>query len=839
MDKLYNYLTGLVQDQFSDTTNGYNREEVAQMIYTVLTEGGVDPENYSETDIKDQLDQAVSDVTEFTESSAEDLALFSEMFDAERELDIEFSDEDINSIQEIYSQNTFSESSSEDELSEAAFAAIEGYLEQNEYAFLSQKDKKMIVKDVKSAGQTLGVIYKPGRWERLKNKFKRKPDSTGGKIWLAGKNVTKSPYGQLVAGMAMHKANLKLADKINKYTGATTQKFSAIDALVEYCFSEDEATVAARTSADDAKAKAETVQDAPVKLDKVIALADKALPQNTQPAAKADDGEKCNTEIVNSIDKTVDEHATNSDNQTAEQPASNFSAELENLYFSNEIDEDEVQSNFSEELEQLVYAKGGGGQFGNGFFLSKPDESLRPGILGSGRSFRERFDKTFGRDDKGNALSFSKDNRFFQKGKFFTVLNNSMQDAIAEGLITGVYYQSLDSGLKIGAGTISRGYKGVEAMVRPTLDKLQAKMDAAGSKFANWAVPDGPSGAEIIDGMSDKEASEIVKTLDQAGWLTKLPEQARTVFLMNLSKSGVCYIDERGTLKKRNIIDKLIRDYEADPDRFFENLPGQLEEIKDLYKATALISKDSINTDAVYNRLKAATSVEQVRSILLDELNVIKKPLVSLSDLSISLSNDFISLMKTDKRYYRSLIEKIARSVEVMARDKGADSLSAISSSFLRNLAMSDNEAEIRRTVEKLIIANVRYLNDMLGTEVTTFSEQELDIEGANVNVENSPVKSTGGRTNIAPDNLGATAGWNDADMKKGEENKTTDPLGDAKDEALAKESTFSVEGDTEGKRTPAPGSVIKLDPATFYTPQNQAADRVSAPGFGVDAAMS
>eukprot|EP00826_Nyctotherus_ovalis_P028425 TRINITY_DN22457_c0_g1_i2.p1 TRINITY_DN22457_c0_g1~~TRINITY_DN22457_c0_g1_i2.p1 ORF type:complete len:148 (+),score=3.15 TRINITY_DN22457_c0_g1_i2:285-728(+) len=134
MDKLYNYLTGLVQDQFSDTTNGYNREEVAQMIYTVLTEGGVDPENYSETDIKDQLDQAVSDVTEFTESSAEDLALFSEMFDAERELDIEFSDEDINSIQEIYSQNTFSESSSEDELSEAAFAAIEGYLEQNEYA---------------------------------------------------------------------------------------------------------------------------------------------------------------------------------------------------------------------------------------------------------------------------------------------------------------------------------------------------------------------------------------------------------------------------------------------------------------------------------------------------------------------------------------------------------------------------------------------------------------------------------------------------------------------------------------------------------------------------------
>jgi hypothetical protein len=622
--------------------------------------------------------------------------------------------------------------------------------------------------------------------------------------------------------MARHKDKVKLAEETNKHVG--NQQFSAMDALADYFFSEAESVVAERTHADDARAKAETVKDAPVALDKVIALADAALPQDTQPAAEDSNKKATENKVVADTDKAIDEHVKNSDKQTDEQPATNFSAELESIVDSMFCEE--VQENFCDALEQEVYS-----DKTDKYFLGK-SEGIRPGVLGSGKNFRARFDATFGsvtRDKDGKitgAAAFGKDNRFFKSGKFFDALNSSMQDAIAEGLITGVYYQSLDSGLKIGAGTISRGYKGVEAMVKPTLDKLQDKMEAAGSKFANWALPDGPSGAEIIDGMSDKEASEIIKTLDQAGWLNKLPEQARTVFLMNLSKSGVCYIDERGTLKKRNIIDRLIRDYENDPDRFFENLPGQLEEIKDLYKATALISKDSINTEAVYNRLKSATSVEQVRSILMDELNVIKKPLVSLQDLVISLSNDFISLMKTDKKYYRSLIDKIARSVEVMARDKGADSLSAISSAFLRNLAMSDNETEIRRTTEKLVVANVRYLNDMLGGGETTFSEQELDIEGANTNMENSPVMSTGGRTNIEPANLGKTAGWNETEMKEGSENKTTDPIGDAKDKVLAT-SSFSA------------GSTITLDPSTFYTPKvSSGADRVSAPGFGMDAAM-
>lgn len=825
MDKLYNYLTGLVQEQFSDSTNGYSRDMITQMIYTVLTEDGVNPDEEFSEAYDDQLELAVSSVAEFTESTESDLALFSVLFDAEENLGVEFSEDDITSIQEDYSQCQFSDEIDESDLEEAAYSVVSEHLDQNEYAFMpTKRDSKMISRDITSAGRELGVIYSPTRWEKIKNRFKKKPESTVGKLWVAGKNITKSNYGQLVAGTAMHRANIKLAEKINKYAGLQ-QKFSALEELSDFLFSEAESVVAERTSADNAKANAESTQDAPVSLDKVIALADHALPNNVVPEADPTQKPEEATKTVDNINKSLEEHVKVSDDQTSEQP----------------------ETNFSEELEQSVYGNGGGA-FGNGYFLSKPDEKLRPGVLGSGRSFQSRLEDTLqpskiikigGKDvwkrpDANHG--FDKSNRIFSSGKFFSILNNSMQDAIAEGLITGVYYQSLDSGLKIGAGTISRGYKGVEAMIKPSLDKLQSKMESAGSNFANWALPDGPSGAEIIDGMNDKEASEIVKTLDQAGWLSKLPEQARTVFLMNLSKSGVCYIDERGTLKKRNIIDKLIRDYETDPDRFFENLPGQLEEIKDLYKATALISKDSINTEAVYNRLKSATSVDQVRSILIDELNVIKKPLVSLADLTISLSNDFISLMKTDKRYYRSLIDKIARSVEAMARDKGADSLSAISSSFLRNLSMSDNESEIRRTVEKLIIANIRYLNDMLGvSDTAAFSEQELEIQGANVNMENSPVKSTGGRTNIEPANLGKTAGWNDADMEKGSTNPTTDPLGDAKDEALAKESTFSVEVETEGRR-PAAGSIIKLDPSKFYSPQNQAADRVNAPGFGVDA---
>lgn len=814
MDKLYNYLTGLVQEQFSDSTNGYSRDMITQMIYTVLTEDGVNPDEEFSEAYDDQLELAVSSVAEFTESTESDLALFSVLFDAEENLGVEFSEDDITSIQEDYSQCQFSDEIDESDLEDAAYSVVSEYLDQNEYAFMpTKRDSKMISRDINSAGRELGVLYSPTRWEKIKNQFKKKPESTVGKLWVAGKNITKSNYGQLIAGTAMHRANIKLAEKINKYTGVQ-QKFSALDELNDFFFSEAESVVAERTSADNAKANAESTQDAPVSLDKVIALADHALPKNTQPEADPTQKPEEITKTVDNINKSLEEHVRVSDNQTSEQPETNFSEELEQLSYS---DDDE---SFRKKKSSN---KSGTKSFGGGYYLSRSDERLRPGVLGSGSDARKHI-KTRISMIKGG------------KASIFEALSGTMNDAITEGLLTGVYYQSLDSGLKVGSGTIYRGYKGVEAMVKPTLDKLQSKMENAGSNFANWALPDGPSGAEIIDGMNDKEASEIVKTLDQAGWLSKLPEQARTVFLMNLSKSGVCYIDERGTLKKRNIIDKLIRDYETDPDRFFENLPGQLEEIKDLYKATALISKDSINTESVYNRLKSATSVDQVRSILIDELNVIKKPLVSLADLTISLSNDFISLMKTDKRYYRSLIDKIARSVEAMARDKGADSLSAISSSFLRNLSMSDNESEIRRTVEKLIIANIRYLNDMLGvSDTAAFSDQELEIQGANVNMENSPVKSTGGRTNIEPANLGKTAGWNDADMEKGSTNPTTDPLGDAKDEALAKESTFSVEVETEGRR-PAAGSIIKLDPSKFYSPQNQAADRVNAPGFGVDA---
>jgi hypothetical protein len=220
----------------------------------------------------------------------------------------------------------------------------------------------------------------------------------------------------------------------------------------------------------------------------------------------------------------------------------------------------------------------------------------------------------------------------------------------------------------------------------------------------------------------------------------------------------------------------------------------------------------------IYNRLKDAKSVEQVRQILTDELNVVKKPLTSLNDLVASISNDFIMLMKSDKRQFKYIINRIARDVEVMARKNGEDSLSANSRAFLRNLAASANELDIKRTVEKLVIANIKYLNDLLDVKTGTFSEEEIQVEGGNVNMENSPVKSTGNRTGLVPSNIGHTAGWDENDQEEGDANPSTAALEDAKDKA--EQQKFSIDE--------------HFTQTSFA--QGNSSEQVSAPGFGVGA---
>jgi hypothetical protein len=153
-----------------------------------------------------------------------------------------------------------------------------------------------------------------------------------------------------------------------------------------------------------------------------------------------------------------------------------------------------------------------------------------------------------------------------------------------------------------------------------------------------------------------------------------------------------------------------------------------------------------------------------------------------------------------------------------MARKNGEDSISAISRSFLRNLAAASNEIDIKRTVESLTIANIKYLNDLLDVKTDSFSEEEIDVEGGNVNMENSPVKSTGNRTGLVPSNLGQTAGWTESEQEEGDNDKSTAALEDAKDKS--EQNKFSI--------------------SDYFTQtsfaQGKSSDQVSAPGFGVGA---
>lgn len=812
MDKLYNHISDKVQGLFAETTNGYTREDLSNVAYLLAVDSGISPETFNEATDSIVVQNALEATSEFSDMTEKDAALYEEIYNAEISAQEEFSVEDIETLVEHFSQSEFSESS---DFRDDAFNLVNNYITQDEFSWLSKRDSKRISKDLKQLGRELKVLRTPTVKERIKSKLTRKPNSPIGKVWQSSKQVIGSPYGQLVTGVAIHKGQVKAMDKMgntlnqigvqsayNAISVLENQVFSEgpfMDQLLysdelEYIisntlFTESEEDTIQRTNEDQERSDEESLQDRPI-------------PENGETSTINDDAP------ISDIDVSKDLATT--------------------AFSYNDYDEDDFDGSEGKKKTGMNY--------GSGFFLSKSDDKLRPGVLGSGRNARSVVMKAKnaiqGRTSDGKRVSWMNRLGVKTKPSFANVLTDTMMDAITEGLLTGVYYQSLDSGLKVGSGTIARGYDAVEAMMKPTLDKLQTKLETAGSNFSNWLMPDGPSGAAIIDGMDDKDAMEIIKALDSSNWLTKLNDGARTVFLMNLSKSGVCYIDERGTLKKRNIIDKLIQAYREDPDKFFEVLPDYMDQVKELYKTSALVSEASINTDTVYTRLKGATSVEQVQSILNDEFNVMKKPLVSLKDLSISLSNDFISLMKSDKVYFKSLIAKILRSVETMARQQADSELNQMSQAFLRNLAMSANEAEIRRTTDRLIVANVRYLSNML-TDQDAYAE-ELDIQGANHHMDNSPVKSNHGSSHIAPSHLGVTAGWTHDDQDLGDQIPDTDKTTIVKDAHLkGEEVTFAEEF--------VPGFEIEGAPQIdmYSVSGNAGSDRVNAPGFGMDAVLN
>lgn len=863
--EIQKYLSEYIQSNFSENDfEGAPLEEVVDSVYATMCD--ILPETFSDEEFEMALNTAISGAQQLYSADEATINLYNAMTDAEDELGVEFTEEDASYLQDAFSQIQFSEG---DDVEQTAYDAVEEYIMQNIYTFMpSAKEKAEMRKDVRGVAESLGVLApkKYTRWQKVKRFFgiKPKPKSTVKHAWDTAKDVVNSPIGRVVVGAGIQRAQITAGNRVKGYIAQSNARarqmgLSAATDLVNDLFSESEVVTAARNAEADAKAEAETVNGTPVDLESAPVTMNElvVLPKDTiegaNPTGDVENAQKFTKAISDAVDMADAEGKAEASNFASEEDfraidtngdgliekdewiAAGYSEESFDALDTNgdgvieleeflEAPDDAVFSNCNFDAIQECYSI-----FSFNFNPSTPASSLNDGVSATGKGGKGN---TYFGDKDGNAvvgtLGTGSEYREWRKRlpqnarggiKFETgMLTGALTDSLVEGMIAGTYYQGLDTGLKVSSGSIKRGYKGLHALIAPTLDKVQEKLEKSGNKFANWAMPEGASAVEIMDGADAKDSHEVIKVMDQSNYLNKLPESARTLFLMNLSKSGICYVDEKGTLAKRTIVDRLVNTYQKSADEFLELLPGELENIKDIYSKNSLISKESINTDAVFSRLKKATSADQVRQILNEELNVIKKPMTSLADLVNSISNDFIVLRKADQRQFKYVIDRIARDVEIMARKNGEDSISAISRVFLRNLSAATNEVEIKRTVETLVWANVKYLQTML-TVQENFSEEEVEIEGGNANMENSDIKSTGNRTNIVPSNLGHTAGWNETDMVNGDENKSTDAMGDAIDEAKSQHKFNASE---------------HFDQTTFAS--SQSSDKVSAPGFGVDA---
>lgn len=825
MDEVKDFLTQILQQNYTqEDYAGSNEEDIVENAYSTLE--SILPEEYTEEEFSQAAGTAVFCAMELNNSSELDESLYEAMYSAEDELGFLFTAEEVDQLHEMFSQSEFAEGS---DPSQEAYSLVYDFLmdreqEQEEYA-LKGREKRRIRREMRGALEEMGVIAPaPFSIHRLL------PRSKQMKAWDTASDIMRSPLMRTVSGLALQRGQMVAANGMRRVMAANGNPVMFSDALSEQVFSTDEAKVAAQTRADMARQEKEDIQNTPTAVSQLGVLEELvALPQNPIKEAKDHIEVSRNTDFTKEVANMVKAH----DEHGKEQQK-----------FSEEIlpNQDEYASWFRRtkksdydnapellgmtdpgETGRRRYSPGSVGDIDGGMtketikggrFYGGSDTAV--GTLGIGQEYRA-WRARLPRNERGGIA--------FNVG----MLTGAMTDAIAEGMLAGTYYQSLDTGFKMTSGTIKSGVKGLEALMKPTFDKAQERLERSGNKFASWLMPDTTT-TELLGDLSDKDAGEAIKIMDQVNTLNKLPESTRTLLLINISQSGCCYLDEKGTLARRKIVERMLNTYKRNSDEFFEYLPQELDAVKELYSKSSLLSKDSINTEAVMSRLKGAKSEEQVRQILTEELNVIKKPLTSLQDLSTAIANDFITFQKTDRRQYIATINKIARDVETMRR-KGTSNttLLDIATIFLRELSAARNEVEIKRATEKLVLMNLKYVMELASLATNNFAEEELEIEGGNVNMENSPVKSTGNRTNIVPGNLSHTAGWNDAEIKEADENNSTDAMGDTIDKAKG-QSNFSMESNNEPH----------ID---FFSGQSfsssQACEQVSAPGFGVSAYMS
>jgi len=556
MDKniMIEKIKNLLQEEYSDKKFGEDtQEDVVESIYTVLEEL-IPQTDYSEEQLSEAINQSVQSVYALSNSSYEDLALFNAMDSAETELQIQFSEDDVENLRSGFCQNQFSEDA---DIEQEAYNSVYDYLVQNEYSFFpSARETRKMGRDIRRFAEENGVLAKKSPIEKLKLRLgpKRSVVKTA---WDTARDITYSPIGKVAVASGVQGVQMKALNKIKSDVDSRRQAtYSGVE-MVNDLFSESEEVVANRNAEAEARAHEETIAKTQIPLEKAALNNDSQesagpvqYPENVIPDAKSQENKETATDFIKEVNEHVDLH------DSATKPVSfadeTFDSIQEtysmiyrpinaayNTIFKRNKDGRETGESFRRYREDVI----GPDQNvrTNARYFGNENGTIGVGTLGTGSEYRSW---------RANLPKNARGGIKFEAN----MLTGALVDAITEGMLAGTYYQSLDTGLQVSSGTIKSGYKGMKALITPTLDKAQEKLEKAGNKMANWAMPDGPSAVDII-GMDGKDASEVIKVLDQTNYLNKLPEQARTLFLINLSKSGICYVDEKGTLTKRTIVD--------------------------------------------------------------------------------------------------------------------------------------------------------------------------------------------------------------------------------------------------------------------------------------------
>jgi hypothetical protein len=221
---LHSYINQLVDSTYSDGFNQWSNDDIAQCTYATAESMGANFDDPTDHDFS-IAEVAFSDVCGLVSADEGTLNLMECIYNAEQELGVKFSQEDLQVIQDCYEAELDSQDQFSDEYDPAEAAVQTAFS-----LFQSKHDDKFIRHRVISAAEALGIYKNRSKWQKFKdsisisrsnnrflNKFRlhHKPTTTAGKVVDTATNIVGSPIGQLIAGGVMNKAlNSKYAKKI-------------------------------------------------------------------------------------------------------------------------------------------------------------------------------------------------------------------------------------------------------------------------------------------------------------------------------------------------------------------------------------------------------------------------------------------------------------------------------------------------------------------------------------------------------------------------------------------------------------------------------------------------